>query len=266
MLEAAAQCTEPTCNECKKIIKGKWDDGSPRTFFSVCKQRMRQSRGFLPREDVLQRFLRVDRLNWEAQSECLRPSLEGLVHKWYDPERHGIEFEYRPHYPVWESIDPGSPTSVHWYVESNSKHFAIDEIYEHDIAPSELAILIKEKREKRSFQVIQTFIDPSAKPYRLELFKYGIKAWTVNNDISLGIGEVRKYGEDDKIYVDLRYCPWWGKEIKVYHYADKKEGRNLSDIPVKDFDHAMDDLRYYFSGRYLTFTGGESGTLDQHAR
>ena len=266
IFEAAQQCTEINCDECKKLIKGKWEDGTPRTFYSVCQQKMKRSRGFLPKFDIIQRFLRVDRLNWESQSECMRPSMEGLVHKWFDEEKHGIKFEYFPHYPVWESIDPGSPTSVHWYAETNGKHFSIDEIYEHDLAPSDLAEMIKKKRAEQEYQVMRTFIDPSAKGYRLELFKHGIKAWTVNNDVALGISEVRKWGEDDKIFIDKKHCPWQIKEAKVYHYPEKREGRNESEIPVKDFDHAMDDLRYYFSGRYLTSTGGQSGTLEQSAR
>lgn len=107
---------------CDKVVKGEIPDGAggmkPRTFADVCRGRAKRADGFVQLRDAHRRFRSLGQRTWEAQQECLRPSTEGLVHTWWDPEIRGVPVWYpRPEYgPVYRSWDWGgtNPHSVHF--------------------------------------------------------------------------------------------------------------------------------------------------------
>ncbi len=96
------------CN-CDRVVKGTWDDGSPRRFSDVCKGRLAKSQGFTPLSDIQGVFMQSSRGTFEAQRECIKPDVEGLVFHMFTPGSHGIR-QYVPDMangPLFQHVDWG---------------------------------------------------------------------------------------------------------------------------------------------------------------
>ena len=95
--------------ECDKHMKGTGPvvEGSsrkPRLLSDVCKGRLFRSRGFLPYDDVVQKFKQNSRNTWEAQQECTEPETEYNYLQGYQEQRVGLR-EYM--------ADPQNGTNLH---------------------------------------------------------------------------------------------------------------------------------------------------------
>lgn len=53
------------------------------------------------------------------------------------------------------------------------------------------------------------------------------------------------WGEGGRLKVVEAMCPKTSDEYDVYHWPDKRDGKNPSEEPVKEDDHAMDMTRYF---------------------
>ncbi|MBU1767969.1 MAG: hypothetical protein KJ648_07695 [Candidatus Omnitrophica bacterium] len=262
IFEIAQECKND-CRDCSKFIKGAWEDGRPRTFKSVCKERMRKSRGFLSFEDVINRFLTLDRVTWEAQQECTKPGRVGLVHQWFDEQKHIRELPYNPQLPLYEAIDWGgtNPFCCLWIQETHEpKILEIDELYIANIAPSTFAKMIKDRRSEMGYDVYETFGDPTGKDCILEFLKAGITVKTKTAEVGPSIQEVIKWGEDNLILTDPR-CRNLIAERNNYRWPTGKSGKNLDEKPTKEFDHAMDSERIYFINRFMKGRRDEPGSF-----
>jgi len=89
-------------------------------------------------------------------------------------------------------------------------------------------------------------IDPSASSFISTIKKYGkfnvIKA---KNDVSEGIENTSTALNEDKIKIDSS-CKDTIKEFHTYSWDEKASLRG-EDKPIKEFDHAMDDIRYFIN-------------------
>jgi hypothetical protein len=105
---------------CKKIIKGEWAEGSPRTLESVCKGKLFKSRGWMEYDDIKHKFTQNSPNVWVAQHECRRPMADGLYLPTWSRERYVIkDYEPRPEFGyIWQGIDWGgssnSTSAVLW--------------------------------------------------------------------------------------------------------------------------------------------------------
>ncbi|MBU0517256.1 MAG: hypothetical protein KJ621_21075, partial [Proteobacteria bacterium] len=254
IFEVAKKCEKPTCAECMIITKGSQDNDTPRTFESVCKQRMRRSDGFISFGDIINRFLTLDRDTFEAQQECLKPGREGLVHKWFDEQKYIKSLPYNPDLPLYETIDWGgtNPFVCLWIQETHEpKILEIDELYIANIAPSTFADMVKARRQLMGYRVNETFGDPTGKDCILEFEKAGIKVKTTTADVGVSIQEVIKWGEDGKILTDPK-CKNLINERRSYRWAEGKKDRNLPEAPIKESDHCVDAERIYCINRFLS--------------
>src|SRR5207249_155860 len=77
------------CN-CDGIVKGKWDDGSPRTFMDECNGVLARSAGYMSLHDLQRRFRTTTRDSWDSEMSCLRPSGEGLILRDFRAEQHTV--------------------------------------------------------------------------------------------------------------------------------------------------------------------------------
>jgi hypothetical protein len=108
IFETSKRC-EHDCSDCpySRHVRGKWDDGRPRTFEQMCKKdsqyrdsdgrvlgKLSQSDGHIAVEDSVSRFLKLSRRTWEAQQESRRPTAEGLVYGEWDEERNALSPEH----------------------------------------------------------------------------------------------------------------------------------------------------------------------------
>jgi hypothetical protein len=253
IFEVAEKCTYQDCTQCKQWIQGVWDNETPRNFYDVCQQRLKKAEGFLPFHNVINRFLTLSRDTWESQQECLLPGKKNLVHKWFKEEQHVKEISYNPDLPLYEAIDWGgtNPFCCLWIQEtSEPKILEIDELYISNIAPSTFAQMILERRAQKGYKVTATFGDPSGKDCILEFKKAGISVISTPAEVGVSVQEVIKFGENNQIYTDPQ-CKNLIAERKEYRWQEKKEGKNVSENPIKEFDHALDAERVYFINRFL---------------
>jgi len=237
VFEVAEKCIKNNCIECKKIIKG------DRSFYDVCRGRMRQSEGFVKRDDIINRFLTLDKNTWDSQQECLSPEVEGLVHSWFS----GGEEIARDNLldDIYECIDWGGtdPFVCLWFQKVGENFYFLDEIYKSNIAVTDFLEVVKAKRFTEGYNVIDTYVDPSGKDCRNEFEKGGIYTSVYPHDIEYGIQIVRSLGENGKIKISPK-CKNLIEELSEYRLDNTKEGR----VKYLGRHHACDAMRYGIVG------------------
>ena len=94
------------------------------------------------------------------------------------------------------------------------------------------------------------FIDPSAKGFMLQLHEEGIKKIRqADNEVLRGIELVSSIIDNDMLRV-LEHCTNTIAEFSAYRWDPKAQERG-EDRPIKQFDHAMDALRYVCNGNRM---------------
>lgn len=181
----------------------------------------------------------------------------GLVYPEFDEAVHVIKPFAVPF--EWQdtiSIDPGlnNPLSAHWYCVDWDGNIYV--VAEHYVAGKDIdyhADAIKHISQKLGWKTdakgrICALIDSAANQRTLasvksvaELFyEKGILVNTnVNKDVFAGICRVKEYlngGNKPKLFV-FDTCVKMIEEFRSYSWAS-------GDVPVKVFDHSMDELRY----------------------
>ena len=183
----------------------------------------------------------------------------GPVYPEFDENIHVIKPFTVPY--DWQdnlSIDPGlkNPLSCHFYaVDYDGNVYVVAEHYEAGLSVEEHSRKIKKLCDKlgwhRNFQGgINALIDSAANQKTLaysksvaELFyENGISVNTnVNKDLFSGINRVKSYLKNNKLYI-FENCVNLIKEIKGYRYGN-------GDCPIKQNDHALDELRYFIMSK-----------------
>lgn len=281
--ETTERC-DHDCSACPfaDVVKGTWEDGSPRSFESACKRgspepgvgKLKFTDGFVTLEDSLRRFRTLGKRMWESQQESRRPSLEGLVYNCFDEDRHAVE-RWVPD-PALGSVDVGldfgGSGSYHaasfWQqldveVQWGEKrlpvgaHVCFDEVYFKDTGNVEFGRAVNARiefwqSEFPDFEVDAFYGDPAAYAAREDfaaLPTFGAGApirvkFVGHQDVEMGIALVFETISDDMVYID---------RIRAEHTMDEIGGyeRNSNTgKPVKDADHLMDALRYRFWTRH----------------
>lgn len=273
----------PNCGNgcgCEKVVKGKWQDGTPRTFASVCDGRAGRAHGFVKLGDVHKRFRRLSRATWEAQQECLRPNPEGLVHDWFDPEQDGIlKWFPRPEYgPVYRSWDWGgtNPHAVLWhqmvhvpvdleYTFQGNRYerhvpegtlVTFDELYYTGGSFRTLGLKVFERTQEWAdhgfdFDIERDFADPAGRTPKEDVKDAARDGeWPVPRFRSIpatleeSVDKHIEWGEGGRILINLRNCPNLIGEFKVYSWPEDKPNRNRATKPVDKDNHACDAQRY----------------------
>ena len=184
----------------------------------------------------------------------------GLVYSEFDPNIHVLSepINLPSEYQDIVSIDPGlnNPLSAHWYmVDYDGNVFVVAEHFEagkdvsyHSQKIKQISDEIGWKRNR--FNQIDALIDSAANQKTLastksvtELFlEQGINVNpNVNKDLFSGIQRVKQYLKvidgKSKIYI-FPSCVNLIRELKSYRYGKE-------DLPRKQDDHCLDELRYY---------------------
>lgn len=187
-------------------------------------------------------------------------SSSGLVYPEFDPSIHVLSepISLPSEYQDIISIDPGlnNPLSAHWYMvdyDGNvyvvAEHFeAGKDVFYHSQKIKEISNEIGWKRNR--FGSIDALIDSAANQKTLasnksvtELFlEQGINVNpNVNKDLFSGIQRVKQYLKvvdgKSKLYI-FPNCVNLIRELKSYRYGTE-------DLPKKQDDHCLDELRYY---------------------
>jgi hypothetical protein len=89
---------------------------------------------------------------------------------------------------------------------------------------------------------VMWYADPEGAREIRELLSVGFKIRRGDNDQRPGIAAVRARIEDGTLRVLAGACPNLLAEAGMYHYDP--DDRYKSEKPVKEYDHALDSLRY----------------------
>jgi PBSX family phage terminase large subunit len=161
----------------------------------------------------------------------------------------------------WIGIDYGQSNATVFLLVglgSDNKLYILDEYYHEGKAamvqksPSKYAKdfrkwLIKNGVEGVPVNVEKTFIDPSAKGFMLQLHEEGIRGiFQADNEVLKGIEIVSSIIDNDMLRI-LSHCEKTIAEFGAYRWDPKAQEKG-EDKPIKQFDHAMDALRYVVMG------------------
>lgn len=164
----------------------------------------------------------------------------------------------------WIGVDYGQSNATVFLLiglGSDNRLYILDEYYhqgkESQIqkSPSKYAKdfwkwLIKNGVEEMPVLYEYIFIDPSAKGFMLQLHEEGIKKIRqADNEVLRGIELVSSIIDNDMIRV-LEHCTNTIAEFSAYRWDPKAQEKG-EDKPIKQFDHAMDALRYVCNGNRM---------------
>jgi PBSX family phage terminase large subunit len=172
---------------------------------------------------------------------------EGLIYPDVANGQGIVEPEERQYVKYYISIDYGTlnPFSAGLYGLYKGVWYRFDEYYHsgretrRQLTDAEYYEELEKLAGKRHITAI--IIDPSAASMIAEIKKHGkFRVRKANNDVVDGIREVAKAFKQGKIKV-TKNCSGAIQEFSEYRWDDKKQ----EDKPIKENDHAMDEIRYF---------------------
>lgn len=168
---------------------------------------------------------------------------EGLVYQEFDPGRHVVDpFEIPPNWRRIVGIDFGynNPTAAIWLaINPDGVVYAYREYYQRGKLPDESAKDIKALSGDEHIEVVAC--DPS-EPAAIEQYRrLGLRAKAANNEVREGIEAVIALMRSNRFFV-FRGLANLLDELENYRWVEKHE--QLRDEPMKEYDHAVDALRY----------------------
>lgn len=190
-------------------------------------------------------------------------ALGGLVYPEFDENVHVIEpFEVPFEWQDNISIDPGlnNPLSAHWYaVDFDNNIYVIAEHFEAKKDVQYHSQRIKQISQRLNWHTasngkITALIDSAASQRTLASNKSVVDLFyengiltnpKVNKDMFSGISTVKRYlkdGEGKPHLFIFKNCTNLIREFKSYWWGNE-------DLPIKNDDHALDELRYYLMNK-----------------
>lgn len=169
-------------------------------------------------------------------------AFEGVVYPMFSRSQH-VRVVDCTGWATALSVDVGTrnPTAILTGRKASDDRRHIErEVYRRGMGSDEIIAAICDEADRMRPAMI--YLDPSAADYILTLQRRGYPAVKANNDVTYGIGVVTT-ALDDGLTIDPS-CVNLIAELEAYHYP---ENRTESDKPVKEFDHAVDSLRYLIS-------------------
>jgi len=168
---------------------------------------------------------------------------EGLVYQDFDPGKHVVKpFEIPASWRRVIGVDFGynNPTAAVWLaISPDGVVYAYREYYQRNKLPEESGKEIQQLSKDDRIQLVAC--DPS-EPAAIEQYRrLGLPARAGYNAVKEGIEAVIALMKSNRFFV-FRGLVNLLDEIENYRWAEKHE--QLKDEPVKEYDHAVDALRY----------------------
>lgn len=157
------------------------------------------------------------------------------------------------------AIDPGlRVTAVTWTAfDKDEVAFVFDELYENEMTPESVVVLIHEKNSIWGLQEPMYVIDETANIRALAnkqnvediYLREGLPVIRSQSDVDAGIFQVKRRLQQGGIFFS-RSCKNTIKEMRRYrfHEVDTPSGKKV--VPVKKNDHAIDSVRYACMERF----------------
>ena len=262
--------------QCQSIVKG--DRGTyvdesgeeqviPRTLESCCQGDLFKSRGWMPYDDIVGKFMNNSPAVWEAQMECRRPMADGLFLPSFSRDRHTVRgWVPRPEYgDLYLGVDWGGaapsvvtflqgplrqPIQIRGYtgneiVVPTGSIVAYDIIVAPPIGASKLAdlVAIKEASWRRQFpgwRVRGRFADMAGRQQREDWHSHSPPLrthWYVDRAFDHTVESLRDYVTDNHFYVDLETCSSLADDFESWRM---KNGHEVHD----ESSHGPASVRY----------------------
>ena len=168
---------------------------------------------------------------------------EGLVYEDFDSSKHIVNpFPIPPEWRRVMGIDFGynNPTAAVWIaVSPDDVMYVYREYYKRNKIPQESGAEILRLCEGENIEA--AFCDPSEPAAIEEYRRLGIPAISANNAVKKGIETVIARLKSDRLFV-FRGLNNLLDEIENYRW--KVHNESVIDEPLKEYDHAVDALRY----------------------
>ncbi len=219
-------------------------------------------KGLMSIDDAIRQFSQWSVEQWQAEAECRRPALAGLVYGGFDRCIHvRADVARRDDLPTWRAIDWGWQNFVCLWLQAD-KHgnvFVVDELHAGQATTAENARRVRAADGERRIEA--TYCDPAgAGPSDqtgysdVDVFAslgvpcaYTTTPWA--RDVRNGINLVRAYlrpgGGPPRLFI----APRCRRLIECFEsYRVRQVNGEYVDEPIKPqpADHAMDALRYFF--------------------
>ncbi|WP_331680214.1 PBSX family phage terminase large subunit [Intestinibacter sp.] len=189
---------------------------------------------------------------------------EGIIYSMFDEAKHVVDASKYSFIRYYVSCDYGTqnPTAFGlWGQTADGKHVMIKEYYysgrDKGVQKTDIQYSQDLKKFIEGYNVKQIVVDPSAASFIAQLRKDGFKVRTANNSVLDGIRLVASFFSQDKILID-KSCVETLKEITTYAWDDDASKKG-EDKPIKEYDHSMDQMRYYI----FTIVGNRKPRINQ---
>lgn len=174
---------------------------------------------------------------------------EGLVYPMFDIKTHVYHEDKNDFERYAVSCDYGTvnPSSFGLWGKCGDTWYRVDEYY-YDSAKEG-----KRKTDEEHYQglcrliagrkIEEIVVDPSAASFIQCIERHGeYRVKPAKNDVVWGIRIVSDYIASGRVKISAR-CKDIIREFSLYRW-DENAGK---DVPIKEFDHAMDDMRYFIT-------------------
>ena len=176
---------------------------------------------------------------------------EGIIYSMFDKEKHvcdATEFSYKEYYISCDYGTQNATVFGLWGKTIDGKHVLIKEYYysgrDKGIQKTDTQYADDLEKFIGDYKVKRIIVDPSAASFIAELRKRGCRVQKAKNDVLDGIRLTASFMAQDKLLID-EDCVETLKEIASYSW-DSDSSKTGEDKPVKEYDHSMDQMRYYF--------------------
>ncbi len=184
---------------------------------------------------------------------------QGLVYSGFQRDKH--TFTEIPSniqvVDVLAGIDWGwtNPASSHKFFKDSQRHYwVMEEFYRTNKTTGEIVEFVK------SYGANKVYPDPAEPDRNEEARRAGLNVREVSKEIEAGISCVQDIIKQDRLHVHVS-CVNLIQEFETYSYPDKKPDKNEPELPIKENDHAMDELRYVI---YMQEGKGGQSTAHVH--
>ena len=266
--ESVAQCPEERnrggagCDDCKLAPACV---GKAREFHSDPTRQQgiaAEANGLYQVADAIKAFLKVGKRTWEAEYECRRPSVEGLVYADFDADTHRCK-TLPQHLTYYRAIDWGRNVFVClWLGTDKEENVYVLDTYraEKGIVATHAAYINAHKLQK----IKATYVDPAGRNKSDLTGRSAVdefEAAGIECDFTLaerlrsvqnGVGWIRAAltpasGPPLLYYVDTPNNRTFVRAMQSYH--NRKVNGIWIDEPQKpqDWDHTPDALRYFYA-------------------
>ncbi len=172
-------------------------------------------------------------------------TMEGLIYSEFDRDVHVGDFGGRVFNEYRAGLDYGfrNPSCLLVVgVDGDDNFYVVLEFYKSGLTISELAGCIRDVVAPFVGNFREICADPSM-PAAIEEIGRLVRCVAGDNDVVAGISRIKTLLRQHRLFID-RGCVHLIKELEGYHYEKVKGRDDVSELPVKRDDHAVDSLRY----------------------